>query len=158
MGLICLEAVDFVFFYVLRQTCHLPAHRPPTPSFSPLPLTFCPPTRLHTHTNAHCPYGAAGAQKQPDPFPGQEVRVHAGCTEGPNAGIPCGPKPGQLAGTSYLASQQTVSPVSFTVSCRGLWTTVLRVLLVSKQLRLELNPCLCSRSSSVPTLDQQHNR
>lgn len=48
-----------------------PAHPHPK---APLPLTFCPPRR----TNTHCPYGAVGAQKcqrQPDPFPGQKVRV-----------------------------------------------------------------------------------
>lgn len=78
-----------VFYAVYSgQTCHLPARCPPTPILSPLPLTFCPQTHLHTHTNTHCPYGAVGAQKrpkQPDPFPGQEVRVPAACLERVNA-------------------------------------------------------------------------
>lgn len=63
------------------QTRHLPAYCPP-PILSPLPLTFCPPTHCGAHTNTHCPYGAVGAQKrpeQPDPFPGQKVRVPAAC-------------------------------------------------------------------------------
>lgn len=64
------------------QSCHLPTHCSATPILSPLPLTFCPPTHLLTHINTHCPYGAVGAQKrqkQPDPFPGQKVRVPTAC-------------------------------------------------------------------------------
>lgn len=64
------------------QSCHLPTHCSTTPILSPLPLTFCPPTHLLPHINTHCPYGAVGAQKrqkQPDPFPGQKVRVPTAC-------------------------------------------------------------------------------
>lgn len=109
------------------QTRHLPAYCPP-PILSPLPLTFCPPTHCGAHTNTHCPYGAVGAQKrpeQPDPFPGQKVRVPAACILCDVCVCPqCPPGPSRFCPYSEVCvcvSRQAASHVSYKDSSRGPW-------------------------------------